>query len=181
MVYYPSEDTYLLAEVAEKIFGDIVIDIGTGSGYIAFILSKNSKWTLATDIDIESIKHVLRIKREKNINNLDLIVCNLFDAIRENKIDVITFNPPYLPPDEYKTGLEIETIYLNYNGKNLIVEFLEKLKNFMKNDSECYIVISSLTNIDFKLIEKLGLRWEEIKSKKLFFEKISVLKLIKSL
>ena len=180
MIYYPSEDTFILAEVAEKIVSDIALDVGTGSGYIAFILSKNSRWVLATDINIEAIKNVLKIKRERNINNLDLIVCNLFDAIREKKVDLITFNPPYLPPDNYKTGLETETVYLNYNGKNLIIEFLEKLKSFMKNNSECYIVLSSLTGIDYKLLEKLSLKWNEVKNKKLFFETLFVLKLFLS-
>lgn len=173
MVYKPSDDSFLLLNEIIKIKGDVLIDVGTGSGFIAENTRGNFSWIIATDIDKRSI-HEAKRKLSK-YSNIDLIQCNLFDAIRENSFDFICFNPPYLPKDEFKSDIDIQTVYINYNGRNIIEEFLEKFLEKSKK-AKCYIVISSLTNLEEILNEKIKkrLRIKKISSIRKFFEEISV-------
>lgn len=177
MIYKPSDDTYLLASVIKNVKKEIAIDVGTGSGYIAFILAKNCKLVIASDIDINAIKYVSKIKKEKKIYNLDLVVCNLLDSFKNKTFDLITFNPPYLPPDNFQ--INSQTIYINYKGENIIINFIKEIKEKIKINGECYLVLSTLSNLKeiYGLMKKNKLKFKEIINKRFFFEKIFVLQI----
>lgn len=172
-MYKPAEDSYLLLNEIIKKKGEVLIDVGTGSGYIAINSKDNFKLIVATDIDNKSIKEAK--EKTRNCYNIDVVQCNLFDPIRANTFDFICFNPPYLPRDEFKTDIDTQTVYINYNGKNIIEEFLEKFLEKAKK-AKCYVVLSSLTNLDEILNENIRkkLHFKEVASKNFFFEKISV-------
>jgi release factor glutamine methyltransferase len=177
-VYLPSEDTFLLEEAIPKFKRDLAIDVGTGSGYLAFSLSKFVKYVVATDIEKNAVKYALNVSKKRNIYNVDFVVANLFDCFRNNIFDLVVFNPPYLPYNGITTEIDIQTIF-NLKNKNIIIEFLSKLKNMLKINSECYIVLSSLSPIDeiINFAESQGLKQEKVCSKRFFFEEIFVLKL----
>jgi Methylase of polypeptide chain release factors len=130
-IYPPSEDTFLLQESIPKFRRNLAIDVGTGSGYLAFFLSEFVNYVIATDIELDAIKYALNNLKTKNIYNVDFVVTNLFDCFRENIFDLIIFNPPYLPFNGKKTDLDVQTV-LNFKGKNIIIEFLSKLKKGLK-------------------------------------------------
>ncbi len=54
--YSPAEDTFFLADYLQKEKGRSALDIGTGSGFLANVLSSNFSYVVATDIDLESLK-----------------------------------------------------------------------------------------------------------------------------
>ena len=54
--YSPAEDTFFLADNLKYENGQMALDIGTGSGYIAKILSEQFSMVVATDIDFNSLK-----------------------------------------------------------------------------------------------------------------------------
>ncbi len=174
-IYKVSEDTLLLADVVKELEGNIIVDVGSGNGYIAKTVAEKFQWVIATDINYDAICYIRN--KLKSYPNIDIIQCDLFDAIRNIEIDYIVFNPPYLPNDDIKTDLDNLTVYINYNGKNIIEEFLSKLINF-KNVKETFLVISSLTNIEEILGKdiKKSIRLEKIKSIRRFFEEIIVYK-----
>jgi release factor glutamine methyltransferase len=177
-IYPPSEDTFLLEKSIPKIKRDLAIDVGTGSGYLAFFLSEFVKYVIATDIEKNAVKYALNISKKKKVHNVDFVVTNLFDCFRNDIFDLVVFNPPYLPYNGISTEIDIQTIF-NLKNRNIIIEFLSKLKNILKRNGECYIVLSSLSPVNeiINFIEAQGLKYEKVCSKRFFFEEIFVLKL----
>lgn len=95
-------DAVLLSDFAKAKKGDIVFDIGTGTGIIPILMSAKTeaKKFFAIDIQKESVDMA---KRSVNINKLDdkieifnLDVKNVFDMFDKNSVNVVTCNPPYM-------------------------------------------------------------------------------------
>ncbi|MDT7891402.1 MAG: methyltransferase [Thermoproteota archaeon] len=165
--YPPSEDTFLLEESIKKEKGHIAIEVGAGTGYLSLVIKDNFNLILATDISLYCLKKFKEKIREKGIANIELILADLLTPIRNYDIDLIFFNPPYLPKDEFKTNIDDFVIYQR-NGRNIINDFLKQTKRFK---TKVYFVCSSLSNF-----EKDNVNIEVVLRKKLFFEEIYVLK-----
>ena len=95
-------DAVLLSDFAKAKDGDIVFDIGTGTGIIPILMSAktNAKKYFAIDIQKESVDMA---KRSVEINNLSnkieifhLDVKNVFEKFEKSSINVVTSNPPYM-------------------------------------------------------------------------------------
>ena len=115
----------------------IVVEIGSGSGVVSVFLQQmligccgddsdspppNVVFSLCTDLNPNACRTTKRTAslnfNDDKINarhlNLDAVNCDLLDAMRERlagKIDVLVFNPPYVPTseheaDEAKTGTD---------------------------------------------------------------------------
>lgn len=85
MIYEPREDSFLLLESVKKYAKGNVLEIGTGSGILAFEASKLKDVDLVIAIDLNK-KSVDYCKRKyKNIKNLIFLESNLFE-IFNNKI-----------------------------------------------------------------------------------------------
>ena len=89
--YLPAEDTFFLADHIESEKGDIALDIGTGSGFLAKILSSSFGLVIGTDININSLR-----QQSTPIGNR--VCCNAADAFSK-KFDLIICNLPYLATD----------------------------------------------------------------------------------
>jgi release factor glutamine methyltransferase len=89
-VYSPEMDTYLLLECALKELrpGDRVLEVGTGSGYIASRLMRET-CIVATDINPFAV-------REARDLGVDVVRTDLVDGLC-GRFEMILFNPPYLP------------------------------------------------------------------------------------
>jgi len=160
--YSPAEDTFFLAKHLEKESGETALDIGTGSGYLARILSSKFSFVVGSDIDYNSIK-------SQNPKLQNLICCNGADAFR-CKFDLIVCNLPYLPSEKIsdrtidggKDGLEIPSLIINSALKCL------------KKSGKFLFLTSSLANHQ-KLLEKtkhLGFDVKIGDRKKLFYEEL---------
>jgi len=57
--YTPTEDTFFLADYLKNEKGTSALDIGTGSGFLANVLSSNFSYVVATDIDFDSLYYLL--------------------------------------------------------------------------------------------------------------------------
>jgi len=165
--YPPSEDTFLLEDAIKIEKGKLAIEVGSSTGYLSLSIRDNFEWIVANDIEISCLKILKNKIREKKIWNIEVIACDLLSPFRDYLIDMIFFNPPYLPKDNLKTDLDRATIY-NFSNRNIIREFLNQLQRFK---TKAYMVISSLTNLEIK-----NLKYEIVKRKRLFFEELLVLK-----
>jgi release factor glutamine methyltransferase len=160
--YPPSEDTFFLEDnlIDEK--GKLALDIGTGSGYLTRILSRNFLKVMATDIDYNSL-----INQNKKFKNC--ICCDAAEPLN-CKFDLIVCNMPYLQSDSIRdTRVD--------GGKEGVEIPLRIIKSAVKclNDSgKILFITSTLANYE-KLIEeskKLGLDLKITARKKLFFEEL---------
>ena len=179
-VYQPSDDSYLLAENLQVKDGDLVLEIGTGSGLISLIAAKIAKKVVATDISPIAVELA---RYNVGINGLNEKVeirqGNLFDPIQEGeKFDIILFNPPYLPESRKISKENPAWIEKAWNGgesgREIIDPFIQNCKNYLFQSGGVQMVQSSLSDISktLTLFINLGFRVEIGIEKSLFFEKL---------
>ncbi len=111
-VLIPRYDTQVLLHVAQEAIaekeGEVVVDIGTGSGAIAIALyvaqkDKRQLRMYATDISPDALAVAkINARRHGVIDAITFLQGSYVTAlpIPENKIDVLIANPPYISPQE---------------------------------------------------------------------------------
>lgn len=183
-VYEAEEDTFLLLDVLKKYlssqilqFSISILEIGVGSGYILSNLEKsfprNSYY--GTDINKEAV-----IMTKNACKNSEVMLGNLFEPFQNNKFDIIYFNTPYLPCEnnEKYEDLEIidKAIYGGKKGYEVIINFLDNVRNHMKKDSRVFMLFStrSKPHVIDEYLEKNAFNYTKVGSKEVFFEEIIV-------
>ncbi len=163
--YSPAEDTFFLADYLQKEKGRSALDIGTGSGFLANVLSSNFSYVVATDIDLESLKS------QKSKFPFS-ICCNAADALR-HEFDLIVCNMPYLPSEQ----VSHKTIDGGQEGMEVPLRIIESSKNCLRRGGKILFLTSTLANYQ-KLIEKTkkrGFNVNIVTRKKLFFEELIII------
>ena len=176
-VYQPAEDSKLLAdnavEYAER--DDWVLDMGTGSGYIAHRFGEETGASVVgSDINPDACQQA----REAGV---PVVRADQLSAFRDDAFDVVVFNPPYLPTDpdrEWDDWME-EALSGGESGREVIEPFLDDLRRVLAPDGDAFLLISSLTGIDAvrKYARKSGLTTLELASEAHPYEKLVVLHL----
>ena len=142
-VYQPEADTMLLLEAAmhEVHSGETVLEVGTGSGYIARHIADVTR-CYATDIN----PHACTSARKQGV---EVIRTDLASGIC-HQFDVVLFNPPYLPT---RPGERIDD-WLEYaldggeDGRDAIRRFADVLTDIIAPYGRALLLISELTGID---------------------------------
>ena len=71
------------------------------------MLKKNEKnfISFCSDINPNAIEISKNTLKNNEIENFDIILCNLIDPfLNKMKIDILLFNPPYVPSDKEELG-----------------------------------------------------------------------------
>lgn len=167
----PREDSYFFQDFLKKYLKSqnkeiSFLDMGTGSG----ILCKTAleflprEKILGVDINPKAVNHVL-------LKGIRAIQSDLFANINEN-FDLIVFNAPYLPKDEYNKepkDSQLETT-AGKKGDEIIIKFLKQAKQHLTKNGKILLLLSSLTPM--KNIEKY--KPKIVAEKSLFFEKLII-------
>ena len=170
-LYFPREDSYLLAKSVEELSKGRVFEMGTGSGFLSKIAIKNSnvESVLAVDINSSAIVHA---KKRNHDPRISYMKSDLYSNVK-GKFDTIIFNPPYLPDDPNIRDVALDG---GKKGYELSVKFLIESRNHLKRDGTILFLFSSLTKkniIDKTLIEN-GYIFTEIDNLDLSFEQLYV-------
>src|SRR3989344_8023357 len=83
-VYYPREDSLLLAKIIEQenLKKKSILEIGSGSGFLAILMAQQGAEVIAADINEEAVKTVNLNAKNNNIN-LKVISSDLFEKIED--------------------------------------------------------------------------------------------------
>jgi release factor glutamine methyltransferase len=97
----PETEHLVEAAIARIQPGDLVVDVGTGSGAIAITLAlETSARIFATDISTAALP-VAQFNAARLSARVDFLACDLSAAIRDHSIDVLVSNPPYVPATDH--------------------------------------------------------------------------------
>lgn len=149
-----SEDTKMLAELAafEYFGGCNVLDVGTGTGYIAILLAKLGARADATDINEKALAVA---KENARMNNayVNFFYSDLFSNVNK-KYDIIIFNPPISSaPESVKSIIRkmpftkfLAPAYMGFSSarRKMLEEFMGLAKNHLNKGGK--IVITAPLN-----------------------------------
>ncbi len=175
-MYEPAEDSYMLLESALELDPARTLDLGTGCGLTAIMISKSGcMFVVATDVSPQA----LGCARE-NANGLgsgiNLVRADLFSGIK-GRFDLVTFNPPYLPVEP--GGMEHPSWAGGPEGRYFIDRFIRGLESHLSEDGRGLMVHSSLNDLPKtrRMASKEGLKIRTVASESFFFETLRVLEL----
>ncbi|MFH1211312.1 MAG: HemK2/MTQ2 family protein methyltransferase, partial [Candidatus Woesearchaeota archaeon] len=136
IIYDPQEDSYLLQKhIKDYVLAKSrVLDMGTGSGILAFEAAQYADSVLAADINSRAVaeikKRIKKEKRKEGIKNIEARESDLFSNIeKKEEFDLIIFNPPYLPSDKKYPDAALDG---GRHGCELIIRFLEQARGHLK-------------------------------------------------
>lgn len=145
-VYEPAEDSALLAGVVvERVeANDRVLDVGTGSGYVARKVADGSgARVVGTDVNPEAVRRA----REAGV---EAVRGDLASPFREESFDVVAFNPPYLPLDpaaEWDDWFEL-ALSGGESGRDVIERFVDDVGRVLAPGGSVFLLVSTLADVD---------------------------------
>lgn len=173
-VYVPNDDTFLLADVVERLPPGRLLDIGTGCGFVALVAARCGHKVVATDVNPTA---VALAKKNAAANGLGIDVrhADLFTGLDVREFDAITFNPPYLPTKTHERlpGPLNAAFDGGPTGRSVLERFLKRLP---PDPPPVYIVASSLLVPDAlsQLVRARGLEWAVVAERALPMERLFV-------
>ena len=117
-VFVPRPETEQVAQFAidalKAAAGEqpLAIDLGTGSGAIAFSLATEVPHSrvFAVEVSEDAFAWATRNRELTGATNATLVLGNLADAVPEldGRVDVVISNPPYIPADAIPRDIEVQ-------------------------------------------------------------------------
>ena len=175
-VYFPREDSILLAETVKVSENSLVLDLGCGTGLIGLIAAKQKTKVLCSDINPKALNLTEKNAKENNLK-IKTVESNLFSEIK-GKFDFIFFNPPYVIEEGKRNEWIDKALDGGKNGRKVIDKFIPEIKNHLNQKGKCFFLQSDLNGIreTEKKLKEQGLKWTIEKRKRLFFEELVVFK-----
>jgi len=134
-VMEPKYESFFFEEHIKIKNGDAVLDLGTGTGFLAVLLSPKAKKVIATDISPSAIKCArINIFLNKADDKITVLQGNLFEPAKNEKFDLIVTNPPQMPtPPENKRHWDELSLADDggTDGRVIVDEILYNVKNFL--------------------------------------------------
>jgi release factor glutamine methyltransferase len=179
-VYEPAEDTFLLANNLDVHRGERVLELGTGCGLLAILAAKAGAEVVATDINHSALECArVNAVAHSVADKIDFRLGDLFDPIRDERFDLVVFNPPYLPVRlEEALGDSLSIAWeAGPDGRAVIDRFLKGLPRHLAPKGRALFVQSSLANVSktLRVLKKSGFQ-VNILREKLPFEELFLLR-----
>lgn len=179
-VYEPREDSQLIISVleAEDLSGKTVLDMGTGSGILAYtVLQKGAGAVTAVDVNpaaLENAEENLRA-HEVDMDKVTFMKSDMFDAV-DGRSDIIMFNPPYIPSREELGTMEERAWQGGEDGRETIDQFLNQFSDYISDDGIVILLQSSLNGLDEtqERFEEQGWEAEVVDDEKVSWERLVV-------
>jgi len=145
---------------------DTVLDLGTGCGFHAILISSTAKKVTAVDINPRAINFASFNALLNKVKNVTFFKGNLYKPINRDKFDLILANPPY------EISLKKRYLYEDGGplGDKILKEIIEGLPNYLTDRGYCQIVTKIF--LSRKVTKKqLSINWlNQAKYKVVFLE-----------
>lgn len=182
-VYEPAEDSFLFLDLFEQLHDTrhftttsdrtsyrtpcrvkTVVELGVGSGVVSTFIAANriipNAFHIATDINATA----LETTRNTFAHNcaasspapFDVLRANLTDAFRPHQIDVLLFNPPYVPSEEIPPVPSVQddandswldlALVGGHDGMLITSKVLASLDTVLAPEGEAYILFCARNN-----------------------------------
>lgn len=178
-VYQPAEDSHLLATAAvDHLYpGDRVVDVGTGSGYVATTIAEETGASvIGTDLNPDACQQA----RERGV---EVLRADLLDPFAADAFDAVVCNPPYLPidPDEARSDWMEVALSGGESGLAVIEPLLADAGRVLRTDGAVLLLVSSLTGVEdvAELASAAGFSAAAVAEDSFPFETLTVLKLVR--
>lgn len=184
-VYEPYEDSFFLLDCLEKdesflksLCAPLVAEIGTGTGivtsFVPHIFPKQNYIPWACDVNPAACQSAAQTwTRNWKNDRLDVIRGDLLSFCRPNCVDVLIFNPPYVPTEQVPTILPPEAADSDdrwvdlaldggENGMEITQKVLDNLEHWLSPNGVAYILFCA-SNKPSEVCEELGGRgWDSL-------------------
>lgn len=214
-VYEPSEDSFLLLDALELELPfllekkpSICLEIGPGSGIIISALAKylsyQSHGFFAVDINKFACDATNRTGKANNVN-VEVINMDLLTSFKPNSVDLLVFNPPYVPtptsdepniPEQRKFyDVDAEKVYKSRDEEKMLIKswaggadgceiinrVIFSLDSILAPSGIFYLLIIKDNNPEKikKDLRNMGYQAEQIIDRKVRGEHLIVLKILK--
>jgi release factor glutamine methyltransferase len=142
-VYQPAEDSKLLADtVVESVDpGQRILDVGTGSGYVATRLRREAEAdAVGVDLNPEACEQAFEA-------GSPVVRGDMVEPFRSASVDVVVCNPPYLPtpPEQEWDDWMERALSGGEDGRAMVDPFLDSVGRVLRPDGTAYLLISTLT------------------------------------
>uniref|UniRef100_A0A1L8DS10 Methyltransferase HEMK2 n=1 Tax=Nyssomyia neivai TaxID=330878 RepID=A0A1L8DS10_9DIPT len=198
-VYEASEDSFLLLDALEEDLTQIrdnkpllCVEIGSGSGVIITALAKSlssSAHCVAIDIN----QHACKATKKTTIINeatVDVIAMDLLSSFRCNSIDLLIFNPPYVPTEENEVnhgdeetfaGCLVKSWAGGEDGCSTVKRLMPFLKEKLSQSAVFYLLLlrENKPREMLKIFLEMGFSGSIIKERRIRGEYLYILKIVR--
>jgi release factor glutamine methyltransferase len=194
-IYEPDADSFLLLDALELRHRQIVehnplivLEFGTGSGLATSFLAKHfcSSYRLFFAIDINS--HACQVTQRTftqnhlmNKHSLEIVRCNLADPLIDrlsSKVDLMLFNPPYVPTETANVDEMIERTYAGgEHGCEVINIAIEQASRLLSSHGLFYMVALEENNFERikQFAERLDFNVDIVLKRRTLIERLLVI------
>jgi release factor glutamine methyltransferase len=185
-VYQPAEDSGLLATAALEVIDDCdrVLDVGTGSGYVAgTVAEETGADVVASDVNPHACEQARERAAEAGVD-ISVVRADLVAPFRNGAFDAVLFNPPYLPASEEVERDDWMAVALSggESGRAVVDPFLDVVGRVLAPGGVVCLLVSTLTGFDevTARADDRGFSTETVVEESYPFETLSVLALRKT-
>ncbi len=171
--YYTS---IFMAKHIRVLSGEVVLDMGTGSGIQAITAGQTASNVIAVDINPEAVRFAKRNIIANGLENrISVVQSDLFSSLHSgHKFDVIFFTPPYLN-GIVKTSFDNALFDPN---KELLYRFFRDAKDYIKPGGYVQMLYSSVAGPEkfLEIPRQFGWKHSLMAKEKTFTEEFLIYK-----
>eukprot|EP00762_Andalucia_godoyi_P003742 ANDGO_08581.mRNA.1 eRF1 methyltransferase catalytic subunit MTQ2 len=151
-IYDPSDDTFLFSDVLEEqqaalsaVLPGICLEIGPATGYLTCHLAHMFPESHYVSVDVNPIACATcsATYRENQVSQADVVHGDLVTSLCDSSVDVVIFNPPYVPSEEDELGTQdvIASYAGGWKGRVVIDRFVTLVFPKLRSSGLLYLLV----------------------------------------